>query len=127
MKLQKSTSSLATNRQIKRSRTSVRERPLTILLVLLLSLSAQSHIFWMPKNADLDQLRSPVDVLSRLNLQNDEILKDSGIDKKVLKVGLKYEEGRPIYVIMLEIQASEKMFYGAEYSSEQDAHGQGEW
>jgi hypothetical protein len=89
---------------------------LSLLLLSVLQMSSCS-VYWMNDDSDLQVLTSPYEVLKRLDLQHGVNLRDDKLEKSVLKLGLKYVEDEPIYVIVLRMKTSnqKKMYYGAEY------------
>lgn len=115
------------NQQLKKPRASFLKPILMTLILLTLSQTVQSHIFWMPTDADLGSLQSPLEILPRFNRQIARVVDDFGIAEKVLRVGLKYQRGRPIYLIVIELQMDRKMYFGAEYKAEADWQGKGEF
>ena len=97
-------------------------KTLTFLFMLLLS-SSQKSIFWLQDSKEMRLLKHPFEVISRFGLQNGVNLRDQAIEKKVLRVGLRYDaDDQATYVIVLKMEGSQGriVYVGAEYLPQAD-------
>ena len=78
----------------------------------------------MENDSNLQNFKSPLEILPRFNIQNGINMNDNQISKRVLKLGLRYRvevDDEPVYVVVLEMKArGYKMYYGIEYLPNKD-------
>lgn len=104
------------------------DKPKTqILLILTFAFAVknlESSIFWMNNDSNLQNFKSPLEIIPRFNIQNGLNMNDDEIKKRVIKLGLRYRievDDEPVYVMILEMKArGYKMYYGIEYLPNKD-------
>jgi hypothetical protein len=95
-----------------------------VLSLLLSNLTSREHYEWLDSTKKIDDLGSPLSILSKQNMEIVKTLNNQKLEKIILKIGVRYSEvddhkENPCYLIVAKVQDENERnsFFGLEMNS----------